>query len=249
MSVLPHEGTYTIMYGPQPVPVGSGYRRGYLARPDKAGLFPVVVALPGLAGITPHEKFLARRLARRGLAVLVVEPYAAQPDGRDGGLAAYQRLADAEGIRVVDESHEFLASEDVEWTHVGRVGLIGVDVGGRFALMVAARRPWVGAVAVLSTPLTGDEDREVQVADMLAHLAVPTLGLYGAADELIATETVDEAQRRNPAGTWLLYENAGHGFHDETAEDYDEAAAEDAIARLAEFFRGTLPQPAEEDLG
>ena len=32
VAVLPHEGTYSIMYGPFGVPVGAGYRPGYLAR-------------------------------------------------------------------------------------------------------------------------------------------------------------------------------------------------------------------------
>ncbi len=84
---------------------------------------------------------------------------------------------------------------------------------------------------------------------MLDHLPVPVLGLYGADDDLIATETVDEAQSRNASGTWLLYSGAGHGFLDEVGEGYDEAAAEDAIARLAEFFLRNLPKSDEDELG
>ncbi|MBW3666486.1 MAG: dienelactone hydrolase family protein, partial [Actinobacteria bacterium] len=68
MAVLPHEGTYPIMYGSWPIPVGSGHRTGYISRPDEEGRFPVVFVLPSLEGVTGFEKDLCRRLARRGFA-------------------------------------------------------------------------------------------------------------------------------------------------------------------------------------
>ncbi|MCI0545134.1 MAG: dienelactone hydrolase family protein, partial [Actinobacteria bacterium] len=108
---------------------------------------------------------------------------------------------------------------------------------------------WVGSVAVCYTPLTGDEQREIRVADRLDRLGVPVLALYGAADDLIDPTTVDVAQTRNEAGQWLLYEGAGHGFADPESPTFDQAAADDAIARLSAFFRSTLPAASVEDLG
>lgn len=249
VAVLSHEGTFPVMYGGFPVPVGSGYRNGYIARPDKAGRFPTVLVVPGLLGLSAHEKAVARALARRGIATIVVGCYPAQPAGDDHALRLYNQLDDGEAVRVLDETVQFLASPDVDWSIAGRHGVLGVDVGGRFALLAGATRPWVSGVALMSTPLTGDEGRRHQVADVLEHLATPVLALYGAADPLIAPETVDEAQRRNQAGSWLLYENAGHGFADEGSPDYDRAAAADAIARLIQFFTATLPAPEVPDLG
>lgn len=249
MAVLPHEGTYTVMYGGLPVSVGSGYRRGYLARPDKAGRFPTVVMIPDLDGLGAHEKHLARRLARRGLAVLVVDLYPHAPSDRDAALDAYDALEDGEALRTLDETHDYLRSDDIEWCRTESVGVLGLDVGGRFALISSAHRGWIGACAVVSTPLTGDEGRRYPVAEMLEHLPVPTLGLYGAEDELIAVETVDEAQRRNPSGTWLLYQGARHAFSDDSSDDYDPASSEDAAARLVDFFTRHLPAAAELDLG
>lgn len=246
MAVLPHEGTYSVMYGTFPIPVGSAYRRGYLTRPDRAGRFPVVILVPDLDGLNAHEKALARRLARNGIAVASVEPVPL--DGRSP-LAVYGGVDDNEVLRVLDETHAFLASDDIEWAHSERIGVLGLEVGGRFALIQAAHRPWVGAAAVVYSPLTGDEERRYPVADMLEHLAPPVLGLYGSADELIAPESVDEAQRRNAGGTWLLYEAARHGFMNESHEGYDVSAAEDAVARLIEFFHTHLPAPQVVDLG
>lgn len=246
MAVLDHEGTYPIMYGTHPVPVGAGYRSGYLSRPDKAGRFPVVVVVPDINGLTSHEKDLCRILARHGIAALALEMYR----NRFGDpLEDYHALSDRQAATDLDEVHEFLVSEDVDWAHADAVGLLGLDVGGRFALAAGASRPWVRSVAVCYTPLTGDEERERPVAEVLDHLSVPVLGLYGAGDELIDSATVDEAQRRNDSGQWLLYDGAGHGFLDIDADTYHVDAAADAEQRLIQFFLQTLPQGEPVDLG
>lgn len=249
MATLPHEGTYSVMYGDLTVSVGSGYRGGYLARPDQAGHWPVIVIAHDLDGLGAHEKYVARRLARKGLAIVCVELYAEKPDSADAGLRAYNSLTDAQALRVLDETHEYLSSEDIEWAHTDRIGMLGLDIGGRFALITAAHRPWVGATAVAYTPLTGDEKRDFPIADMLGHLATPVLGLYGSDDELIDADSVDEAQSRNPSGQWLLYQGVGHGFLDEVGPGFDSASFEDAIVRLANFFTGNLPAAEIIDLG
>jgi len=236
------------MYGSLAVPVGSSHRNGYLARPDRAGRFPAVVVIADLDGTSSHEKNLARRLARGGLAALVVDIFDRRSIVGDG-LGAYSGLDDGEALRVLDEAHDYLASDDIEWAHPDRLGVLGLDTTGRFALVAAAKRPWPAAVTVVETPLSGDENRRFPVADMLPHVGIPVLGLYGAADALIAGESVDEAQRRNPAGSWLLYDGAGHGFLDAGGPGYDPGAAEDAIARLVEFFLANLPGAVEERLG
>ncbi|MGA7272353.1 MAG: dienelactone hydrolase family protein [Acidimicrobiia bacterium] len=246
MAVLEHEGTYSIMYGAFGFPVGAGYRPGYLARPDKAGRFPVVMIVPDIDGLTSHEKDLCRRFARHGLAAVSLELYR---DRTGEPLDDYAALSDRRAVTDLDELHEFLVSDDVDWAHADAVGLLGLDVGGRFAMAQAANRGWARSLAVCYTPLTGDEEREIHVVDLLDHLAVPVMGIYAAEDELIETGTVDEAQRRNEPGQWLLYEGARHGFMNINRDGYDADAAADAESRLIQFFLQTLPAAAELDLG
>ena len=245
MAVLAHEGIYPIMYGASPIPMGTGHRTGYLARPDAAGKFPVVVVLPSLDGLTSFEKDLCRRLARNGILAISLDFY------RDSGdpLDRYNALSDARAIADLDELHSYVVSDDLEWAVSDQIGMFGVDVGGRFGLISAATRSWVRCLALAYTPLTGDEDREFQVADFLDHLPVPVLGLYGADDELIAPSTVDEAQNRNQHGQWLLYPGVRHQFLDIDAPEYDASASEDAIGRVLAFLKETLPAAEEEVLG
>lgn len=245
MAVLAHEGTYPIMYGSWPIPVGARHRNGYIARPDQAGRVPTVLVIPGLDGMGSFEKDLCRRLARSGFAGVTIDLY-----GRPGdSLELYNSLTDDDALAIVDEVQQFIASEDVTWNVEDRLGIFGHDVGGRFGLIRAATASWVRSLAIAYTPLTGDEDREHQVADYLEHLPIPVLGLFGASDDLIDVGTVDEAQRRDERGQWLLYEDVGHGFLDVDHTGFDQSAADDAFARVVAFFGATLAKPDLEDLG
>lgn len=245
MAVLAHEGTYPIIYSTWPFPIGSTHRTGYLARPDKAGKFPVVFVLPTVAGLTSFEKDTCRRLARHGIVGIAIDFYRNHGDP----LSAYAALADSRGMTDLDELHEFVTSQDVDWAQTDGVGIFGADVGGRFALMAGSRREWVRSVAIAYTPLTGDEDREFQVASALGNLPIPVIAFYGKNDELIDTGSVDEAQRRNDHGQWLLYSGLNHGFLDVEDPNFDQSGADDAVARLLVFFKATLPAPTEIDLG
>jgi carboxymethylenebutenolidase len=233
------------MYGSWPIPVGAAHRNGYIARPDEAGKFPVVFVVPDLDGMNSFEKDLCRRLARSGFAAVTLDLYRQAGDPVD----AYNSLTDARAAADLDELHEFILSDDVTWNVSGGIGILGTDIGGRFGLIKAATREWVKSVVVCYTPLTGDEDRGMPVAQYLDHLPVPVLGLYGAEDDLIATETVDEAQRRNDHGQWLLYQGASHGFLDIDDDGFSQAAADDAFARIVAFLQATLDDAIVEDLG
>lgn len=246
MAVLSHEGTYSIMYGSQALPIGSAHRTGYLARPDAAGRFPVVIVLPSINGLTGMEKDMCRRLARSGVAAIAVDFYR---DQRDDPMAEYAALDDQRALTDLDEVHEFVASEDVSWAVDTDLGILGIDVGGRFGLIKAATRDWVRSLAIAYTPLTGDEARAHQVASYLSNLPIPVLGLYGADDDLISADTVDEAQRRNDHGQWLLYSDAGHGFLDVEDAGFSQPAADDASARIIAFFKATLTPAEVIDLG
>ena len=245
MAVLQHEGTIEILYRDFAMPTGARFTEGYLARPDRIGAYPVVVLLPPLQGITPFVKDLARRLARNRYAVLVPDLTRGAHPGPDAPfddlVGAYRRVRGRRALADIDDAISFAFNDQAGWAREGRIGLVGIDVGGRFAINYAAhRRRLVAALCVAYAPLAGDEDRDLQVADALEMLPMAVLGLYGAHDDLVPAEGVDEAQRRNPHGKWILYEGVGHDFLDDDSDSYHPGAAGDMIARLLALLAATL---------
>ena len=245
MAVLQHEGTIEILYRDFAMPTGARFTTGYLARPDRIGAYPLVVLLPPLRGITPYVKDLARRLARNRYAVLVPDLTRGAHPGSEASfedlVAAYRRVRARRAIADIDDALAFAFNDSAGWAREGKVGVIGIDVGGRFAITYAAyRQRQVGALCVAYAPLAGDEDRRLKVADALEMLPMPVLGLYGAQDQLVPPEGVDEAQRRNPHGQWILYEGVGHDFLDDDSDSYHHGAASDTLARLLALLNATL---------
>ena len=230
VSVLPHEGgPFPVLYRTFGVPLGSGYRQGFISRPDKIGRFPAVVAVSPSAGIASYVKGVSWQLARKGFAVTAVNPVS-----RAGGSPGREALA------AVGDAIDFVLSE--ETTSQGRIGLWGFEEGGRYAAAATFKRMEVGAVVVSETPLSGDDDPDFRLLDWAARVTVPLLGLYGREDDRIPTELVDEAQAASPNGQWIVYEGVGHGFLDEDGDGYHRGAAHDAVARAAQLFAAALPQ-------
>ncbi|MDH3308842.1 MAG: dienelactone hydrolase family protein [Acidimicrobiia bacterium] len=247
MAVLPHEGSYNILYGSYGVPVGSSNQPGYVARPDKKGAYPVVVVVPDINGLTSSEKDLCRFLARHGFATVAIDLYRGAAPRRgaslDEAIAAYGALGDRRALTDIDETIAFCLGDDIDWSRKGPVGLVGLDTGGRFALLYAAERPNVGGLVVVQAPLAGDDDRLLTVENALERLTMPVLGLYGQDDSLIPAEGVDVAADLNPSGEWILYDGAGHDFLNLEADGYHAGAAADASVRMVRFLTSSLPAP------
>lgn len=250
VAVLPHEGTYNILFHSYAIPVGSGFRSGYLARPDQVGRFPAVVILPGIFGLRSFEKDLARQLARHGFVAISFDPYPSPLTSDatlDEAVSAYSALDDRRALTDIDRAIDFAIEGASDFTVGGPVGMVGVDTGGRFGLLYAADRHRLAGLVAIHAPLAGDEQRMLTVRDALERILIPVLGLYGANDEHIPSEGVDVAADLNPSGQWIVYEAAGHGFMDPDSDLFQSGAASDASSRIPKFLSARLPQPEPSD--
>ena len=245
MAVLAHEGVVEILYRDFPMPTGARFTAGYLARPDRVGRYPVTVMLPPLAGIRPWVKDAARRLARNGYAVLVCDLTRGRHPGPDSSpesrFAAYREVGARQARADIDDAVAFARNDTAEWAAPGPIGLIGWDVGGRFAISYAAHRPQqVAALCVAYAPLGDDPTRDLLLGESLRMLPMAVLGLYGSEDELIPAGEVDQAQEMNRHGQWILYQGAGRDFLDDDSAGYHGGAAGDAWARILSLLGANL---------
>lgn len=233
MAALAHEGEYPLIYGGFAFPVGAGFAKGYLARPDAIGAFPLVLVAHGIDGLGSAEKAACRYLARNGFVAAAPDLY--RNSHPEDPRQAYDTLGDDSALRDLASAGRFLAGENAPFASADTPSVLGFDIGGRLALLLAVARP-VTAVAVVSAILGSDEQRAYQLADELALVGVPMLGLFGSEDALVPAQDVDAAQLAASHGTWILYEGEGHGFMDEASDEYSAGACYDGWSRILELF-------------
>lgn len=219
-----------------PSPNGHGEVRGYLVRPAKAdGKIPAVVVVHENRGLNPYIEDVARRVAKAGFMAIA-------PDGLTsvGGYPGN----DAEGRvlqKTVDPTklmNDFFAAIEFMMTHegsTGNVGITGFCYGGGVSNAAAVAYPELKA----AVPYYG---RQAAAADV-PNIQAPLLLHYGELDKRVNAgwpdyEAALKANNKNYEA--YIYENANHGFHNDSTPRYDEAMANLSWDRTLAHFRKYL---------
>ena len=223
-------------YVTYPSPNGHGEVRGYLVRPV-AATAPVggVVVVHENRGLNPYIEDVARRVAKAGFVALAPDGLTSVGGypGNDEKGKELQSTVDPEKLM-----NDFFAA--VEWMMAheavnGRVGITGFCYGGGVANAAAVAYPELaGAV-----PFYG---RQPAAADV-PKIKCPLLIHYGALDERVNAGWPEFEAALKAAGTTyeaFIYENANHGFHNDSTPRYDEVQAELAWQRTVDFFKANL---------
>jgi nucleolar protein 56 len=135
---------------------------GTLYRPPGDGPHPGVIDLHGSAGRMSDDG--ARRLANEGFATLALHYF--------GDHDALPDELENVPLSLVDDAADWLRDQDS--VAGDRLGLVGVSRGAELALLLGARRDWVGAVVSYSgsvpwdTP--GDEPAWRDDGEVVPHL-------------------------------------------------------------------------------
>ena len=196
---------------------------------------PAVVVVHENRGLNPYIEDVARRLAKDGFMALA-------PDGLTsvGGYPGN----DAEGRKLqktVDREkllNDFFAAVEFSMNHdgsTGNVGITGFCYGGGVANAAAVAYPELKA----SVPYYG---RQASVEDV-PKIQAPLLLHYGALDERVNAgwpdyEAALKANNKNYEA--YIYENANHGFHNDSTPRYDEEMAKLSWDRTIAHFKTHL---------
>lgn len=201
----------------------------YLAEPDGAGPHPSVVVIHEWTGLDDHIQDLANRLASEGYLALA-------PDLYDGKLAS----DDAEAGELMDTYFaaappKVVAAYDAvrAFDHVGRVGCVGLSMGGMLALSFAINQDDLDASVVyygLPESYLGQFD----------SVRSPMLGLFGELDGWVPTEQVNQLDKELEAAgvqrEMVIYPGADHDFLNDRGATYQAEAAKDAWGRTLTFL-------------
>jgi carboxymethylenebutenolidase len=225
-------------HGPMPL---------YEARPD-GDVRGAVVVIQEAFGVNEHIEDVTRRFADAGYHA--VAPHLFHRAG--GGTAPYGDFSkviplyehlDDDGILVdVDATREHLRGAGFDDR---QVGIVGFCFGGRVTFLVALRRQLGAAVGFYGGGIvTARFPQFPPLVDETSALRTPWLGLFGDRDGSIPVEDVEqlrEALRAASVPTEVVrYSDAGHGFHCDHRDEYDETAAKDAWNRTLGWFEGHM---------
>jgi len=218
---------------------------GYLARPEGAGPFPVVLVIQEIFGVHEHIEDVCRRFAREGYLALAPELFHRQGDVADltdfeAILAIVRQVPDAQVMTDLDAAVSYAAGQH---GNVAQLAITGFCWGGRITWLyaahselVAAGVAWYGRVTGDATPLQPEHP-----VDIAAALQAPVLGLYGGQDTGIPMTEVAKMQAALEAAespsTFHIYPHAPHAFHADYRPSYREAAARDGWQRTLAWFR------------
>jgi carboxymethylenebutenolidase len=198
-----------------------------LYRPPGSGLFPAMIAVHEDYGLNDWTKEQAARLAAKGYIVLAVDLYRGEVVGNvldahimDRGLPEERVAADLKAA-----VNYLAARPDVR---PDRIGIIGWDSGGGYALDTAIKDKRLKTAVVCYGRLTTD-------AKLLEPLNASILGIFAGSDEGISNDTIEQFRAAmNKAGKRLagvhIYVGCRHGFMNPAALSNPTAAEADALA-------------------
>ena len=228
------------------IPTADGEMPAYRAMPATGGPFPVVLVVQEIFGVHEHIKDLCRRLAKAGYFAVAPELYARQGDVSQ--LKDIQEIFTTVVSKVPDAQVMGDLDATVEWASgtgkadTSHLAITGFCWGGRITWLYCAHNPRVKAGVAWYGRLVGQPSALMpkNPIDVAATLKVPVLGLYGAADQGIPVQSVDEMRVALAHGTSrsevVVYPDTPHGFNADYRPSYRKEAAEDGWKRMLTWF-------------
>lgn len=197
----------------------------YLARPVGGDAGPGMLLLPMIKGIGEQLRAWADELAGRGITALVWDPF----KGRSFDNSSIAELSDLL-LQLDDDAAlaEQVALLDHLYGELGctKVGTIGWCLGGRFAVLLAARDHRLANV-VAYHPTVPSKLRPNQTHDAIADsigITAPAMIVYPGADAAVPVADFEALQtalqsRETGATITQFYPGAEHGFSDPARQD------------------------------
>lgn len=218
-----------------PSPKGNGSIKGYLIHPAKAApgeKLPGVLVIHENRGLNPYIEDVARRLGTENFIAFAPDGLTSvggYPGDDEQGGALFQKVDRAK------MNEDFLAA--ARWLKgrpdcTGKIGAVGFCFGGGVVNMLAVQ---MGADLSAGVPFYGSQPAAADVPKIKA----PLLLQYAGLDTRIngGWPAFEAALKASYVPYWAyIYENANHGFHNDTTPRYDEASAKLAWQRTLDVF-------------
>lgn len=206
---------------------------GILMKPDGKGPFPGMVLLHGHGGLYPPRCYegAIRLFVEFGYVSLMIDTDSRErPSGMMNEYTSEDQAQDAyKGI-------EFLAA--LPYVLSDKIGVIGWSLGGAAAIesvsnnrrtfVMDKKAPFSAAAAIYPICYKKIKDLEAPLLILIGEADVRTPAAVCRAMQVTKKDDVEY--------NLIVYPNAGHGYDSRHSWYYDQAASEDTMKRLKEFF-------------
>lgn len=218
-------------------PDGHGKGQGYLVKPTtEQESFPVVLVIHENRGLNPYVKDVARRLAKAGFLAFAPDalfPVGGYPGNDDEGRTM-QRGVDRGKIQ-----NDFLAAAHHLKSHPlsnGKLGAVGFCFGGYMVNYLAAVESDLlsAGVPFYGTPASKELRKNIK-APLMIQLGELDKRVNASWPEYEADLKANQVDYQ-----MFMYENAHHGFHNDSTSRYDKTQADLAWQRTVDFFNAKL---------
>lgn len=211
--------------------------RAFVARPDVAYTSPGIVLLHDRWGLTPEVEELAQRLALDGYVTMVPDLFrGVVPRTAERARRLVREFDEAQGVEDVRLALAWLRNQGYVKGH--QVGVVGLCLGGRFALLSSTLTPNPPQVVIVYyAPVAG-------LADRMNGMAVPVQGHFGGKDNMVPAKDVralaEFLDRARVPHEVYTYPRAGHDFIRPGSKSYNAAVARQAWERMVAFLEKYL---------
>ena len=228
------------------IKIGDFQLPAYRAMPAGKTKLPVVLVVCEIFGVHEHIADVARRFARQGYLAIAPELFVRQGDAGSYGEVSKliaEVVSQARDAQVLADLDACVAWAATQGGDTSRLGITGFCWGGRIVWIYAAHNPaltagvaWYGPVA--RAYAAGDKT----ALELAPRIKAPMLGLYGADDGGIPSETVERMGAAlkaagNTGSEVVLYPDTPHAFFADYRPSYRKAQADDGWRRCLAWFQ------------
>jgi 2,6-dihydroxypseudooxynicotine hydrolase len=211
-------------------PFEDSFIPGILRAPRGVSRPPLAILVPGLDSVKEELYAMENDFLRRGLATLTI-------DGPGQGENAPRFPIRADWSSVITPLLDHLSAHE-RGLDLGRVGLMGISMGGIYGPRAAAKEKRLRAIVALAgpydlsecwpalNPLTKggyvfytksrdeaeafERSRSLTLRGVLKDVTCPLLVIHGGKDRLFPPEQAERIVREAPNATLLLYPEGNH---------------------------------------
>jgi len=200
------------------------------------GLVPsAVVFLHDRYGLDAWTRSLCDSLAREGFCMLAVDLYRGKvPEDFMEAHEIERALPDAQVRADIDAAFSYLAKN---FPMIKKTAIVGLGMGGGYALETALRRRDISAVGITYAPIVESEE-------LVQKITAPLFGSFAGSDIGIDSARVVKFRERlktlGRTADVKIYPSLKHDFMRPSRENFSDtfngAAASDAWRRLIQFL-------------